>query len=124
MIGLTIPPAAAPAQKTSLPPEADSILSLNNIAGIIALIIAIVFLLVGVITLIFFVGIIFLVFGVDCLFSQSHMTHIFNKAPIRAKELRKAFSQDWFRKTDLLPINDVPCIWAKERLLRCELKTK
>jgi len=33
----------------------------------------------------------------DKLFSQTHMTHLFRKAPIKAKELRKCFSQEWDR---------------------------
>jgi len=47
-----------------LPPEAESIIDLNKIAGIFALIFGIIFIIIGVITLIFFVGIIFIVFGI------------------------------------------------------------
>jgi integrase/recombinase XerD len=34
----------------------------------------------------------------DRLFSQTHMTHLFRGAPIKAKELRKYFSQEWDRR--------------------------
>jgi integrase/recombinase XerD len=34
----------------------------------------------------------------DRLFSQTHMTHLFNRAPIRVKDLRKYFSQEWDRR--------------------------
>ena len=34
----------------------------------------------------------------DRLFSQTHMTRLFRKAPIKAKELRKCFSQEWDRR--------------------------
>ena len=34
----------------------------------------------------------------DRLFSQTHMTRLFKKAPIKTKELRKFFSQDWDRR--------------------------
>jgi len=33
-----------------------------------------------------------------CLFSQSHMERMFRDAPIRVKELRKFFSQEWDRR--------------------------
>jgi len=36
--------------------------------------------------------------NLDRLFSQTHMTHIFRKAPLKAKELRKCFSQEWDRQ--------------------------
>jgi integrase/recombinase XerD len=35
--------------------------------------------------------------GLDRLFSQTHMIHLFRNAPIRVKDLRKAFSQEWDR---------------------------
>jgi len=34
----------------------------------------------------------------DKLFSQTHMTHLFREAPIKVKELRKCFSQEWDRR--------------------------
>ncbi len=34
----------------------------------------------------------------DRLFSQSHMIHLFKGAPIRVKDLRKVFSQEWDRR--------------------------
>jgi len=34
----------------------------------------------------------------DRLFSQTHMTHLFKGAPIRVKDLRKFFSQEWDRR--------------------------
>jgi integrase/recombinase XerD len=34
----------------------------------------------------------------DRLFSQTHMTHLFKGAPIRVKDLRKYFSQEWDRR--------------------------
>jgi len=34
----------------------------------------------------------------DRLFSQSHMIHLFKGAPIRVKDLRKVFSQNWDRR--------------------------
>gem|GEM_PF-842286 len=36
--------------------------------------------------------------GLDRLFSQTHMIHLFRNAPIRAKDLRKYFSQEWDRR--------------------------
>jgi len=35
----------------------------------------------------------------DRLFSQTHMTHLFKGAPIRVKDLRKFFSQEWDRRS-------------------------
>lgn len=67
----TTPPAAAPAYTPTPPPstsqyspEVESVLSLNHAGGIIALILAVILLIIGIITLIFFVGIIFIIFGV------------------------------------------------------------
>ncbi len=48
----------------SLPPEAQSIKSLINIAGILALVFGILFIIYGVITLVFIVGIVPLIFGI------------------------------------------------------------
>ncbi len=36
--------------------------------------------------------------GLERLFSQTHMIHLFRNAPIRAKDLRKSFSQEWDRR--------------------------
>ncbi|KYK24478.1 hypothetical protein AYK25_09765 [Thermoplasmatales archaeon SM1-50] len=36
--------------------------------------------------------------GLERLFSQTHMIHLFRNAPIRAKDLRKFFSQEWDRR--------------------------
>ncbi len=35
--------------------------------------------------------------GLDRLFSQTHMIHLFRNAPIKVKDLRKFFSQNWDR---------------------------
>jgi amino acid transporter len=61
-----VPPAApAPAAPIGRhAPEVESILSLNNIAGILALIFAILLLIIGAITLIFIIGVFFIIFGV------------------------------------------------------------
>lgn len=48
----------------SLPPEAQSIKSFINIAGILALVFGILLIIYGVITMIFIIGIIPLVFGI------------------------------------------------------------
>jgi len=92
MVVPTAPPASVPpaAQQSVLPPEADSILSLNNIAGVIALIIAIIFLLIGVILLIVFIGIIFIVFGVINLLIWNKTKEI--NARVQKKEYRRAKS--------------------------------
>lgn len=47
-----------------IPPEAESVISLTRIAGILALVIAILMLVVGAITLIFFVGVFLIILGV------------------------------------------------------------
>jgi integrase/recombinase XerD len=36
--------------------------------------------------------------GLERLFSQTHIIHLFRNAPIRAKDLRKYFSQEWDRR--------------------------
>ena len=36
--------------------------------------------------------------GLERLFSQTHMIHLFRNAPIRTKDLRKFFSQEWDRR--------------------------
>jgi integrase/recombinase XerD len=36
--------------------------------------------------------------GLERLFSQTHIIHLFRNAPIRSKDLRKAFSQEWDRR--------------------------
>lgn len=71
-----------------LPPEAQTIKDLNNIAGIIALIFGIIFLLIGVLTLIIFIGIIFIIFGVIDLIIRSNIKEVNNL--IDNKEYKKA----------------------------------
>jgi len=66
-IAPSIPPATPPINippATSTPPEADSIISLNNIGGVLALILAVLLLIIGVMTVIIFIGFILIVFGV------------------------------------------------------------
>ena len=46
-----------------MPPEAESIISLNKIGGIIALIIAVFLLIIGVALLIILIGIVLIIFG-------------------------------------------------------------
>lgn len=46
------------------PPEAESIINLINIAGILALIFGIIMIIIGALTIIFLVGIIPLIFGI------------------------------------------------------------
>jgi len=36
--------------------------------------------------------------NLKCLFSQSHITRLFRVAPIKIKDLRKAFSQEWTKR--------------------------
>ncbi len=36
--------------------------------------------------------------GLRCLFSKIHLERLFRKAPIKVKDLRKAFSQEWTRR--------------------------
>jgi RsiW-degrading membrane proteinase PrsW (M82 family) len=71
-----------------LPPEAQTIKDLNNVAGIIALIFAIIFFVIGVVTLIILIGIIFIVFGVINLIIRSNIREINNF--IDNKEYSKA----------------------------------
>jgi integrase/recombinase XerD len=36
--------------------------------------------------------------NLSCLFNQSHITRLFRNAPMKVKDLRKAFSQEWTRR--------------------------
>jgi hypothetical protein len=51
-------------QKMQLPPEAETIKDLNNVGSTICLIFGILFLVIGIITLIVLVGVIFIIFAI------------------------------------------------------------
>lgn len=61
---------------------------MNNVAGIIALIFAIIFLVIGVVTLILLVGIIFIIFGVTDFIIRTNIKEI--NTLIDNKDYRKA----------------------------------
>lgn len=76
--------------QTQRPPEAESIISLTRIAGILALIIGIIALIAGVITLIILVGIIPIALGIVDILIYTNcnkiIEHVENGEYRRAKE--------------------------------------
>lgn len=72
----------------SLPSAAETIISLNNIAGILCIIFGIFFLIAGFVTLIVFVGVFFLAFAFVNFFIKSKLSDI--NESIKQKQYKKA----------------------------------
>ena len=81
-------PAPQVPHTASMPPEADSIISLNNIGGVLALILAVLLLIIGVMTVIIFIGFILIVFGVVNLLVWNKIKYI--NALVQQKNYRQA----------------------------------
>lgn len=71
-------------------PEADSLISLNHAAGIISILLGILFLIFGILTVIAFFGIFFIVFGIIDMYIWGKLKEI--NALLRNKNYRHAKS--------------------------------
>jgi membrane-bound ClpP family serine protease len=79
-------------RKSKLPYEAQSIKDLNNIAGVVALLFGIIFLVIGILTLLFFIGIFFIIFAIIDFTIKSKLKEI--NSLINKKEYMKAKSKE------------------------------